>query len=92
MGMDGTKEDDFFYGRRESTTREKTKVDRLLRKFYVPASCIMYLSDFCRFLLCICGWERRGERGAGEGGGLEKGDRMYTVSVLIVLPGTVNKY
>ncbi len=22
----------------------------------------MYLSDFCRFLLCTCGWERRGER------------------------------
>jgi hypothetical protein len=29
----------------------------------------MYLSDFCRFLLCTCGWERRGERGAGEGEG-----------------------
>ncbi len=37
---------------------------------YVPASYIMYLSDFCRFLLCTCGWERRGERGAG---GLERG-------------------
>ncbi len=22
----------------------------------------MYLSDFCSFLLCTCGWERRGER------------------------------
>jgi hypothetical protein len=22
----------------------------------------MYLSDFCRFLLCTSGWERRGER------------------------------
>ncbi len=29
----------------------------------------MYLSDFCRFLLCTCGWERRGERGAWSGGG-----------------------
>jgi hypothetical protein len=29
----------------------------------------MYLTDICRFLLCTCGWERRGERGAGEGGG-----------------------
>jgi hypothetical protein len=29
----------------------------------------MYLSDFCRFLLCTCEWERRGERGAGEGEG-----------------------
>jgi hypothetical protein len=27
---------------------------------YVPASFIMYLSDFCRFLLCTCEWERRG--------------------------------
>jgi hypothetical protein len=34
----------------------------------------MYLSDFCRFLLCTCGWERRGEREGGEGGGgLERG-------------------
>ncbi len=32
--------------------------------FYVPASYIMYLSDFCRFLLCTCRWERRGERGS----------------------------
>ncbi len=23
--------------------------------FYVPESYIMYLSDFCRFLLCACG-------------------------------------
>jgi hypothetical protein len=37
--------------------------------FYVPASYIMYLSDFCRFLLCTCEWERRGERRAGEGEG-----------------------
>jgi hypothetical protein len=38
----------------------------LVRKnFYVPASYILYLSDFCRFLLCTCGWER----GAGEGEG-----------------------
>jgi hypothetical protein len=36
---------------------------------YVPASYIMYLSDFCRFLLCTCEWERRGERRAGEGEG-----------------------
>jgi hypothetical protein len=37
--------------------------------FYVPASYIMYLSDFCRFLLCTCEWERRGERRTGEGEG-----------------------
>jgi hypothetical protein len=37
--------------------------------FYVPESYIMYLSDFCRFLLCTCGRVgERGERGAGEGG------------------------
>jgi hypothetical protein len=42
--------------------------------FYVPESYIMYLSDFCRFLLCTCGWERRGDRGeAGEGRGPERG-------------------
>jgi hypothetical protein len=48
--------------------------------FYVPASCIMYLSYFCRFLLCTCGWERRGERRGerrvdrrGERGGEEGG-------------------
>ena len=29
----------------------------------------MYLSDFFRFLLCTCEWERRGERRAGEGEG-----------------------
>jgi hypothetical protein len=46
-----------------------------LNTVYVPASYIMYLSDFCRFLLCTCEWERRGERRAGEG----KGARMYTV-------------
>jgi hypothetical protein len=45
----------------------------------------MYLSDFCRFLLCTCGRERRGERGAGEGeGARERGDRMYTVWVQLV--------
>jgi hypothetical protein len=45
-----------------------------LHSFYVPASYIMYLSDFYRFLPCTCGWERREERGAGEGGGgLERG-------------------
>ncbi len=57
--------------------------------FYVPASYIMYLSDFCRFLLCTCGWERRGERGAG---GLERGGWNGTLSVLSVLAGTVNKF
>ncbi len=39
---------------------------------YVPASYIMYLSDFCRFLLCTCRWERMGERGSWEGG-IERG-------------------
>jgi hypothetical protein len=39
----------------------------------------MYLSDFCRFLLCTCVWERRGERGAGEGGKAREGDRMYFI-------------
>jgi hypothetical protein len=29
----------------------------------------MYLSDFCRFLPCTYGWERRGIGGAGEGRG-----------------------
>jgi hypothetical protein len=43
------------------------------KTFYVPAGYIMYLSDFCRFLLCTCGWERKGERGAGEGGWIERG-------------------
>ncbi len=33
--------------------------------FYVPESYIMYLSDFCRFLLCTCGWETRGDGGGG---------------------------
>jgi hypothetical protein len=34
----------------------------------------MSLSDFCRFLLCICGWERRGDRGGwGEGRGAREG-------------------
>jgi hypothetical protein len=32
----------------------------------------MHLSDICRFLLCTCGWETRGERGDGEGGDREK--------------------
>jgi hypothetical protein len=40
--------------------------------FYVPASYILYLSDLCRFLLCTCGWERRGRGGAGEGEGARK--------------------
>ncbi len=44
-----------------------------LKKVYVPASFIMYLSDFCRFLLCTCGWERRGRGGAGEGGARVRG-------------------
>jgi hypothetical protein len=48
----------------------------------------MYLSDFCRFLLYTCGWEMRGERGAGEVGG-GGGARE---SVLTVLAGTVNKF
>jgi hypothetical protein len=34
---------------------------RDINSYYVPASYILYLSDFCRFLLCTCGWERRGE-------------------------------
>jgi hypothetical protein len=42
---------------------------KIVMFFYVPASYIMYLSDFCRFLLCTCEWERRGERRAGEGEG-----------------------
>ncbi len=36
---------------------------------YVPASYIMYLSDFCRFLLCTVPVSGRG----GGRGGLEKG-------------------
>ncbi len=54
---------------------------------YVPASYIIYLSDFCRFLLCTCGWERRVERGGWRrGGGLDRGgySRMYTVWVQLV--------
>ncbi len=35
----------------------------------------MYLSDFCRFLLCTCGWERRGER-KGERRVERRGARM----------------
>ncbi len=42
---------------------------RKLHIVYVPESYIMYLSDFCRFLQCTCGWERRGDGGAGEGRG-----------------------
>jgi hypothetical protein len=42
------------------------------QNFYVPASYIMYLSDFCRFLLCTCEWERRG-RGLEKGRGIERG-------------------
>jgi hypothetical protein len=45
----------------------------------------MYLSNFCRFLLCTCEWERGGWR---RGGGLERGGyNVYcigTVSVLTV--------
>ncbi len=44
------------------------------------------------FLLCTCGWERRGRGGAGEGGARERGICMGTVSVLTVLAGTVNKF
>ncbi len=51
----------------ENMLRKAVTFDRIL--FLCTASYIMYLSDFCRFLLCICGWERRGERGAGEGEG-----------------------
>jgi hypothetical protein len=44
----------------------------------------MYLSDFCRFLLCTCGWKRRGERGergAGEGrGARERGIEVGRVT------------
>jgi hypothetical protein len=32
----------------------------------VPQHC---LSDFCRFSLCTCEWERRGERGGWRRGG-----------------------
>jgi hypothetical protein len=39
---------------------------------YVPASYIMYLSDFCRFLLCTCEWERGGRGGLEKGRGLER--------------------
>ena len=46
----------------------------------------MYLSDFCRFLLCTCGWERRGERGAGEGeGARERG--IVTINVPYIYMG-----
>jgi hypothetical protein len=48
----------------------------------------MYLSDFCRFLLCTCRWERRGERGAGEGeGARERGIEciQYCVGTVSVL-------
>jgi hypothetical protein len=49
--------------------QQANKLKNPLYFFYVPASYIMYLSDFCRFLLCICGWERRGERGGWRRGG-----------------------
>ncbi len=52
---------------------------------YVPASYIMYRSDFCRFLLCTCGWGRRGEREGWSGGGVEGGNRMYTVWVQLTV-------
>jgi hypothetical protein len=34
------------------------------RTFLLLSTCELYNvpSDFCRFLLCTCGWERRGER------------------------------
>jgi hypothetical protein len=35
----------------------------------------MYLSDFYRFLLCTCGWERSGERRV-ERRGERRGERM----------------
>jgi hypothetical protein len=53
----------------ESSCRGKDIFFAWELNFYVSATFIMYLSDFCRFLLCTCGWERRGERGAGEVGG-----------------------
>ncbi len=46
-----------------------------LNIFYVPASYIIYLSGFCRFLLCTCGWERRGVKDGGEGGWSRGGAR-----------------
>ena len=49
------------WARRDST--------RDFKFFFVPASYILYLSDFCRFLLCTCGWERGGRGSAGEGEG-----------------------
>ena len=52
-----------------TVTSAKPIKRKILTHFYVPASYIMYLSDFCRFLLCTCRWERRGERGSWEGGG-----------------------
>ncbi len=56
--------------------------------FYVPASYILYLSDFCRFLLCTCGWERKGRGELEKGRGLERGGQnvycMGTLSVLTV--------
>jgi hypothetical protein len=39
----------------------------------------MYLSDFCRFLLRTCEWERRGERGAGE----REGDRERVIECIL---------
>ena len=46
----------------------------------------MYLSDFCRFLLRTCEWERRGRGGAGEGGEGEARERgvEYTEWVQLV--------
>ncbi len=49
--------------------RHSRTLMQVYHNFYVPASFIMYLSDFCRFLLCTCGWERRGERGGWRRGG-----------------------
>ncbi len=54
-------------------TRASAKVkvfQRIHRQFYyVPASYIMYLSDFSGFLLCTRGWERGGKGGWRRGGG-----------------------
>ncbi len=57
------------WGGMQARTNSLEVHSRKITNFYVPASYIMYLSDFCRFLLCTCEWERRGERRAGEGEG-----------------------
>jgi hypothetical protein len=51
----------------------------IVSRFYVPASYIVYLSDFYRFLLCTCGWERMGE----EGGWRERGARERGIECIL---------